>query len=106
MTLMDHFTILAISAAREDMCRRVVTSIVILLIAVFAPLDAALGAHRPDQRLELCTEALADDAVEDDVDGRVHDEEQVGGAQHHVKCHGHMEPMKDKDCTFSTCICI
>ena len=103
---MDQFTTLAIGAAREYVCRRVVAGVVILLIAVFAPLDAALGAHRPDQRLELCAEALADDAVEDDIDGRVHDEEQVGGAQHHIKCHGHMEPRKIQDCIFSTCICI
>ena len=67
---------------------------VALLAAVVGHPDAALGAHRPGERLELGAEALADDAVEDDVDGRVHDEEEVRGAQHHVERHGHVEPAR------------
>ena len=65
---------------------------VALLAAVVGHPDAALGAHRPGERLELGAEALADDAVEDDVDRGVHHEEEVRGAQHHVERHGHVEP--------------
>ena len=48
----------------------------------------------PGERLELGAEALADDAVEDNVDGRVHDEEEVRGAQHHVERHGDVKPAR------------
>ena len=58
--------------------------------------DAAPGAHGAGERLELCAEALSDDAVEDDVDGGVDDEQEVRRAQHHVERHRHVEPVAGK----------
>ena len=70
-TVEDHVDVwVPIGAAGEDMCRRVVNSKVDLVVALFSPLDAALDAHWSDELLQLCGEALARDAAQDDVDGR------------------------------------
>ncbi len=61
-----------------------------------APRAAAAAAdkvqHGPQDVPELGPEGLAHEAVDDEVDGGVDHQKEVGRAQHHVEGHGNVEP--------------